>query len=240
MPVVRRISARIETATKHAEDICTLLLKPNEPAPSFRPGQFLHFALDSYDAGGRWPESRVFSIANSPTRSSSIRITFSAKGPFTRRMLLEATPGKDVWLKLPYGSFTLEENARPKILIAGGTGITPFVSFLEYAIDTNARSPIYLYYGVRSAQLFLFRELIEECKGTLEHFISTIYVEQPNPAESAWRTGRLDIGHIVAERTEKRSADYYLSGPFEMVKSFKSALQERGTEASRILIDDWG
>ena len=215
-------------------------MKPDEPVPGFRPGQFLHLALDQYDSSGRWPESRVFSIANSPTRSSRLRITFSAKGPFTERMLREAVPGARVWLKLPYGSFTLEDTGRPKVLIAGGTGITPFVSFLEYVVDTKARSPIYLFYGVRSPELIIYDALIEECRGKLGCFVPTIFVEQPGGAESAYRVGRINIEQIVADLTQEKSADYYLSGPFEMVESFKSALLKRSIEASRILVDDWG
>lgn len=240
MSVVRRIPARIETATKHSEDVCTLILQPDEPVPGFRPGQFLHLALDPYDSSGRWPESRVFSIANSPTRSSKIRITFSAQGNFTQRMLREAVAGAMVWLKLPYGSFTLEDNGRPKVLIAGGTGITPFVSFLEYAVDTKARSPIYLFYGVRSPRRIIYGDLIEECRRDVERFVPTVFVEDGSEGDPAYRTGRLDIGQIVAELTQEKSADYYLSGPFEMVQSFKSALLLRSIEASRIFIDDWG
>ena len=240
MSVVRRIAARVETATKHSENTCTLILQPSEPVPGFRPGQFLHLALDQYDFSNRWPESRVFSIANSPTRSSKIRITFSAKGSFTQRMLQEAVPGANVWLKLPYGSFTLEDNGRPKVLIAGGTGITPFVSFLEYIVDTKVRSPIYLFYGVRSPELVIYGGLIEECTEKVEHFYPAIFVERDRGADSAYRIGRLDIEQIVAELTEEKSVDYYLSGPLEMVRSFKSALLTRGVEAPRIMIDDWG
>ena len=32
----------------------------------FKPGQFLHLALDAFEPGGFWPESRVFSIASAP------------------------------------------------------------------------------------------------------------------------------------------------------------------------------
>lgn len=239
MSIVRRISARIEAATNHDENVCTLILQPDEPVPAFRPGQFLHLALDQYDSSGRWPESRVFSIANSPTRSSKVRITFSAKGRFTQRMLREAVPGAMVWLKLPYGNFTLEDNGRPKVLIAGGTGITPFVSFLEYVVDTKARSPIYLFYGVRSLKVIIYGELIEECKKNLEHFVPTVFIEHEEKGDSAHRTGRLDIDQIAAELTQEKSADYYLSGPLDMVRSFKLALLLGSIEASRILVDDW-
>jgi ferredoxin-NADP reductase len=155
-------------------------------------------------------------------------------------MLREAVPGATVWLKLPYGSFTLEDNGRPKVLVAGGTGITPFVSFLEYIVDTRARSPIYLFYGVRSPELIIYGELIEECRVKVEHFVPTVFVEKDREANSAFRIGRLDIEKIVAELTPEKSPDYYLSGPFEMIRSFKSALLKRGLEESRILIDDWG
>ena len=109
-------------------------MAPLEKCPSFKPGQFLHLAIDNYDPGFHWPESRVFSVASSPTRLETIRITFSVKGKYTKRMFTEVEEGDIVWLKLPYGSFTFTKH-KSLIFVAGGTGITPFLSFLEYAID---------------------------------------------------------------------------------------------------------
>src|SRR6185436_15694325 len=96
----------------------------------FRAGQFLHLALDRYDPTGFWPESRVFSIASAPAERGSVRITYAVKGRFTGRMEAEAVEGREVWIKLPYGDFFVDERA-DVALFAGGTGVTAFTAFLE-------------------------------------------------------------------------------------------------------------
>ena len=87
--------------------------RPLEKKIKFKPGQFLHLALDEYDPSFPWPESRCFSMQSSP-EDEVIRITFSVKGRYTARMVEELHLGKIVSLKLPYGdlfsrSFSLKE-----------------------------------------------------------------------------------------------------------------------------------
>jgi ferredoxin-NADP reductase len=64
--VVRKIPCVVRDVTDHGEHVCTVELEPAIQVPHFKPGQFLHLAIDAYDGAGFWPESRVFSIASSP------------------------------------------------------------------------------------------------------------------------------------------------------------------------------
>ncbi|MBC8185057.1 hypothetical protein H8E88_28520, partial [candidate division KSB1 bacterium] len=137
MPTPIKLPAKVETIIQHTEDVKSFIMSPLKRCPNFNPGQFLHLAIDKYDPSFHWPESRVFSIANSPTRREKIRITFSVKGKLTQKMYDEVKIGYVLWLKLPYGRFLISDDSRDIVLIAGGTGITPFVSFLEYTIDNE-------------------------------------------------------------------------------------------------------
>jgi ferredoxin-NADP reductase len=64
--VVRKIPCMVRDIADHGERVYTVVLEPSSAVPRFKPGQFLHLALDPYDGSGFWPESRVFSIASSP------------------------------------------------------------------------------------------------------------------------------------------------------------------------------
>jgi anthranilate 1,2-dioxygenase reductase subunit len=151
-----------------------------------------------------------------------------------------ALVGKKVWLKLPFGSFYFENDGRHKVLIAGGTGITPFVSFLEYAVDTDWKSPIDLYYGVRRPGLIIYDSLLDECKRKIKHFRVIIFTEQDAAVNSSYEEGRLDIDKIFESLQERNVCQYYLSGPLEMIRNFKSILIRNKIKESNILIDDWG
>src|SRR5260221_10952362 len=117
---VQRLACKVERLIQHGGRVHTVVLRPERLAPVFRPGQFLHLALDPYDATGFWPESRVFSIASPPAQRDIVRITYAVHGRFTARMESDLAEGKSAWIKLPYGDFVIERSAEV-VLFAGGT-----------------------------------------------------------------------------------------------------------------------
>jgi ferredoxin-NADP reductase len=239
MANVRKISAEVTSVLKHSNEVCTLILRPLEPLPRFHPGQFLHLSLEAYDPTRQWPESRVFSIASSPLRSSSLRITLAVKGKYTRRMFDEIRQGSIVFLKLPYGDVSFEPNGRDKVLIAGGTGITPFVSFLEYILDVGVRAPVMLFYGVRSRDLIIYHELLEECSRKLELFSKLVFVENVPESDPEYQRGKLDIETILSRVRDAQGSDFYLSGPPLMIKSFEATLMAQSVTREQIFTDQW-
>ena len=120
MPVTQKLRCVVEQVVAHGERVYTVALRPERQVPRFRAGQFLHLALDCYDSGGFWPDSRVFSIASSPAQRDLVRITYSVHGRFTARMESDLAEGREVWIKMPYGDFVIE-GPRDIVLFAGGT-----------------------------------------------------------------------------------------------------------------------
>jgi len=159
MATPQKIRCQVQQITAHGDHVYTVDLTPERPVPRFRPGQFLHLTLDDYDPSGFWPESRVFSIASSPTQRGRLRISYSVKGSYTTRMEKELSPGRRVWVKLPYGDFVIQE-ATDVVLLAGGTGITAFTAFLENLTAGNQHMA-YLVYGARNSDLLIYRDMIE-------------------------------------------------------------------------------
>src|SRR6476469_4200804 len=130
MAPAQKLRCTVDGVIAHGDRVYTVTLRPERPAPRFRAGQFLHMALDAYDPTGFWPESRVFSIASAPSQRDLLRITYSVQGAFTARMEAGLVPGREVWVKMPYGHFIIEPRGEV-VLLAGGTGITAFTAFLE-------------------------------------------------------------------------------------------------------------
>lgn len=237
MALVIKTSAIIEKVKKHTESLVSYAMTPDKTFINFKPGQFLHFAMDDYDPSYPWPDSRAFSIANSPTRKNLINITVSVKGSFTRRMYEEIKEKDRVWIKLPYGSFSFDGSSDEIVLIAGGTGITPFVSFIEYAIDKKISSSIKLFYGFRKPDSCIFEDIIEESEQKLPSFKKYYFIEEPG----GWKCteGKLDIEHIIMLTENIRTAHFYLSGPPEMIRGFKRRLADSAVSPDHIHIDDW-
>lgn len=154
----RKIRCLVESITDHGGHVYTVDLAPASPVPPFKPGQFLHLTVEDYDPASFWPESRVFSIASSPHERNRLRICYSVKGRYTGKMEQVLAPAREVWVKLPYGDFVIDE-ASDAVLIAGGTGISAFTAFLE-ALTPETKQKVTLIYGARNPELFLFQEMI--------------------------------------------------------------------------------
>ena len=241
MPTPIKLPAKVENIIHHADGVKSFIMRPMRKCPNFKPGQFLHLAMDEYDPSFHWPESRVFSIANSPTRRNKLRITFSVKGKFTQRMYDEIKTDDILWLKLPYGSFLFPYSGTGIVLIAGGTGITPFVSFLEYTIDNEIDTNIRLYYGVRNPEYLIFASLLHECERVLKNFKCNIFIETNANINTfdIISKGMLSIQTILSDTTGNPNALYYLSGPHQMILNFRKELIRNDIMENNIMIDAW-
>jgi len=236
----RKVKAVVVGLKRYIDDITWYRLKP-EFSCRFKPGQFLHLALDSYDPSFNWPESRVFSIANAPGKEF-IDILVSPKGRFTQRMIKELNVGTQVWLKLPYGSFNFDSSIDKNIvLIAGGTGITPFISFLEYLLENQIKYySVNLFYGVRHPDLLIFENNIENYRQKIKEFYCKIFCEYINGTKHLeTEQGVLPVQEILKQTSSLDTPEYYLSGPKAMIESFESELRNQGISGESILYDRW-
>jgi ferredoxin-NADP reductase len=227
MPIIKKTRAIITSISNPIEGIYTVKMMP-EKRIMFYPGQFLHLALEEYD-GGQWPESRCFSMQNSPD-DEEIKITFSVKGKFTSEMATRLSEGVKVWLKLPYGDIFLRKHNRKNcVFIAGGTGVTPFISlFRSQNFDEYENAKIYL--GFRTNRYDIYKGDWEFIFNKLKssHKFNFYYEDQD---------GILNIEKIFEDNAHEST--FFISGPPLMIKNFKLYLINKNVEQERIITDDW-
>jgi len=227
--VVRRISCEVDAVTDHGEHVYTVELRPLAPVPRFKPGQFLHLALDRYEPGGFWPDSRVFSIASSPTERDRLAVTYAVKGAFTARMERELAVGVAVWAKLPYGDFVVD-TASDAVLFAGGTGVTAFTAFLRSL--RAGRSPrVLLFYGARKPNLFVYGPLARACARQVPSLTCSLVCEETD--------GRLQVDAAWPDIATLHDPVFYLSGPPPMLTALTAELRGRGVSPDAIRSDAW-
>jgi len=219
----------VRTVTDHGERVYTVELDPSLAVPQFKPGQFLHLAIDPYDGAGFWPESRVFSIASSPRERDRLQITYAVKGAFTTRMEREVVPGASVWAKLPYGEFMIDP-LRDAVLFAGGTGVTAFTAFLQSLTPENAPRVV-LFYGARTPDLFVYGPMVEACAGAVPSLTCHLISEATH--------GRLDANIAAPAVASLDDPAYYLSGPPAMLTVLTAQLLGRGIAPESIFTDAW-
>jgi len=228
MAIVKKYPAKVVAIHNTSDGVYTLELESLNKPFKFDPGQFLHLALDEYDPAGQWPDSRCFSMQTSPNEEL-IKITYAVKGQFTERMQQELQPGSEVTLKLPYGDlFNQPHNRTNTVFIAGGTGITPFLSLFNHSSFAAYANPV-LFAGFRSQSMNLYESELENAQkiNPAFKFISVYQDEE----------GILDISKIY--KTSNPDSSFFISGPPAMIKSFKRYLISSAIPANQVLTDDW-
>lgn len=228
MTVVKKYNAEVINVEKRIEGVYTVEFKSLSGPFKYQPGQFLHLALDEYDPSSGWPESRCFSM-QSPPYEDIIRITYAIKGTFTTRMSQELKPDRKIWLKLPYGDLFLQDHSKINtIFLAGGTGITPFLSLFTHSSFASYQNP-HLYLGLRSRQMNIYNNELIRAKVLNPEFITEFIYQDEQ--------GFISIDKLIP--TVGTSGIFFISGPPAMIKEFKERLIKLGISSSQIKTDDW-
>lgn len=228
MAVVKKYLATVSQIKNPIPGIYTVSFEFEKGGFKFKPGQFLHLTLDEYDPSAAWPESRCFSMQTSP-QEEIIKITYAVKGRYTARMEKELKAGSKIWIKLPFGDlFTLDHSLKNCVFIAGGTGITPFLSLFTDDTFNSYKNPS-LYFGAKSKDYNLYSGALSQAGKINPGFkVNTIYEDSE---------GILDIEKIFNEN--RTLSTYFISGPPLMIKSFRIFLIAQKVDESRIKTDEW-
>lgn len=228
MAIVKKYKVKVIGLKKNNEDLYAIDLLSLGKSFKYEPGQFLHLALEQYDPSSAWPESRCFSMQSNEDEDH-IRLTYSVKGDFTNKMSELINVGTELWIKLPFGDlFTQDHKKENTVFIAGGTGITPFLSLFTSSRFSDYSDP-HLYAGFRNKQVNLYNSEIEKAKEINPSFtVNYLYQDQK---------GVIDIARIL----EKCSIDssFFISGPPLMIKHFKKYLIENGVPENHVKTDEW-
>lgn len=226
--IVKKYKAELIAIENIGNNVYTLELQSKSGRFKFLPGQFLHLALDEYDPSEPWPESRCFSIQTSPERNN-IKITYVVKGVFTSRMSQELVIGKILDLKLPFGELFQSEHVKENaVFIAGGTGITPFLSLFTDTSFKDYINPV-LYFGYRDES----QDVYNQDFAMADAINTSLKIVKQNQEIS----GFLNIETILNHNLN--ASCFFISGPQIMIKNFKAFLLSNGINQHQIITDDW-
>lgn len=181
-------------------------------------------------------ETRVLSISNSPNEKYIEFAVGKSESSF-KKQFIELKEGDHVYVEklknqLPFAT------DKPAVMIAGGIGITPFRSMIQYAKDTNLQNPMWLFYGNRSE--IPFREEIDSMATKMSNF-NVIHTLSNPSADWSGRKGRVDdkfLDEVVP--TIPKDAIYYIVGSPDMILGTKNNLLRLGIPEEQIKIEAFG
>lgn len=190
-------------------------------------GQFMFVRFSGDDI---LSESHPFTISSAPSEGV-IRLTIKASGDYTRHLFDHLKEGSEAIVEGAYGLFNYKTGGEKQIWVAGGIGITPFLSFLRDLKD-EIKHDVHFYYTVRHPEEAVFAEEI-----------NTIAKGHPN-LKSKIRFSSIHGSLSVDEIKKNAGGDVsqhhvYMCGPFPMIQAFEKNFLEAGVPAGNIHFEEF-
>ncbi len=189
----------------------------NRSALGFLPGQYVNILVPGTD------QTRSYSFSSGPQAEEiSFLLRNTDTGALPTYLRERAKAGDRIEFNGPLGSFYLRPIERPLLLLAGGTGLAPFLSMLD-KISRNGGSehPVHLIFGVTNdPDLVKLDELETYAKG-LPNFTFACTVADEN---SSYPNKGYVTRYIEPEHLNGGDVDVYLCGPPPMVDAVRSFL----------------
>ncbi|MFE2308889.1 molybdopterin-dependent oxidoreductase [Streptomyces sp. NPDC059411] len=222
------------------EGVRTLRMVPADGGrlPDYRPGQ--HLTVRAEDEDGAVTDAlsgRSYSLTgpaiDPERRAYRLAVRHVPDGTFSTYVHQRMEVGDRLHLATPGGGFALPTHTdAPVVLMAGGIGITPFMSYLETLAATGGTVPeVVLHYGSENSADHPFRDRIHELAARIPVLRVVTHYANPLPADVAGedydRAGFVTVDDIDPGLVDRR-ARFYLCGPPPMIDALTAALKERG------------
>ncbi len=232
-PPIREFDTIVTALRRHSPSIVEIVVCA-DPLVDYRAGQYFDWVLP-----GIAPD-RSFSAANRP---GSARIEFHVRvypgGQVSTRVERgELMEGDVLTLRGPFGSAGLsQDDYRPAILVAGGTGLAPIKSVLDDAFARGSSRTFQFFYGTRRREDLYHLDTMSAWSRVHSNF-SFVPVLSDEPADSDWRGERGLVTEAVSRNvSDAFGAEAFLCGPPPMIDAAIPLLRKLGIDGSDIHYD---
>lgn len=232
-----RLLSRVEVAEG------TMAFHFERPAQfDFTPGQSADVTLFNPPETDAEGNTRTFSIASSPFEYQ-LMFTTRMRDTAFKRSLKKVPLGTEVKIDVPMGSFTLHKNsARPAVFLAGGIGITPFVSIVRQADHDRLAHKLCLFYSNRRPEDTAFLDTLSILEKSNPNFQLICTMTAMPQSQKAWQgeTGVINKEMLSRHLTNLQGPIYYVAGPPAMVGGIRTMLVAAGVDEDDIRTEDFG
>jgi ferredoxin-NADP reductase len=202
-------------------------------------GQWVRVTLPHSSAKDSKGASRILSILSAPHEPKLTVATRISDSVFKRE--LKALPdGAELHLAGPNGSFSLHDDpARPAVFIAGGIGITPFLSMIRHATYSNLEHKITLFYSNHEPSTAAFLSELEDLQKANPNFQLIATMTDLGSDSAPWHgaTDQIDQEMLARYLPDLNTPKYYCVGPALMIASTKELLRSAGIATDDMIFE---
>ncbi len=208
------------------------------PVFDFQPGQYAMLMI--FDRDGKLMEEHPFSIASSPNQKRSLQFGIKMMGRFTRR-LAELKKDDEIYILGPFGNFIFDqEKHKDAVFVAGGVGITPFMSIFRYAFDNNLQNKLTLLYGARTIESALYFQEIKQLEDQNKSFKAYFAITDEDVSADVARAKKCFINlKMIWETVDFNISDkkFFVCGPPPFMTAMMNCLKRMGVSENDIFTE---
>ena len=221
----RKQDAALTSRRLIADGAYEMSFELSEPI-QFEPGQYAWVILPELAYPDHRGNRRPFSIISTPSDAKNIRFLTRVHSPTSgyKKTLLEMPLGSRVQISAPFGSHTLPQDGKAAVLVAGGVGISSFLSILRGMEESGAWRDITLIFGNSSHSAAPF---LDELRG---------YAENHPVFKLKEVKGPMLPEHLPLD---KKDAWWLLAGPRDMTNSAASGLIAVGIDPALVRCEEF-
>ena len=186
---------------------------------AFLPGQYVNIRVPGSD------QHRSYSFSSPPGAAQASFLLRNIPGGLMSSLIAGTAPGTPVEFTGPIGGFYLRDIKRPVLMLAGGTGLAPFLSMLGKIAVTGSPYPIHLVYGVTNDADLVEMDTLAAYAARIPNLTFSTCVADPmstNP-QKGYVTHYIEPPYLHGG-----DVDVYLCGPPPMVEAVRHYLAEQG------------
>jgi len=207
--------------------------------PPFLAGQFIALYLEV----GGIRTSRPYSISSQPNQTGFYDITVRRveNGLVSNYLLEEVKRGDSLISSGPAGNFYFNPliHKQTIVCVAGGSGITPFMSMIREIVDCGLERTVYLFYGNRTTEDVIFGPELERLADRFDNIHYTPVIEAPHSDyDGACGFITQDLLRDVLEDIEDKS--FFICGPQGLYDFCLPQLEEMGVPRRKIKQEMYG
>jgi len=183
--------------------------------PPFQAGQYINLYGEVHGI----KTSRPYSISSSPRQRAYYDITVARieNGFFSDFLLDSVKPGDSFTSSAPSGNFYFNPlfHSKNSVFIAGGSGITPFMSMIQEICDAGLDRNVTLIYGNRKDENIIFHKRLTDLSAARSNISYIPVISEPGKNYTG-KCGYIDSCCISENVSDKDSCTYYICGPEAM------------------------
>jgi ferredoxin-NADP reductase len=231
-----RLQRREEVADR------TLAFHFDKPAGfSFKPGQAIDLILADPAVAGTDSARHAFSIVSAPHQDELVVATRMRDSAF-KNALARLPVGGSAEIDGPFGSLTLHNKLeRAAVLIAGGIGITPFISMLRHAAHKDLQQRLVLLYSNHRPEDSAFLTELQRLEGENRNFRLVATMTRMEESRQPWmgETGKVDEALLYRITADLPSPIFYVAGPSAMVAAMRDTLERAGVDSDDVRSEEF-